>query len=79
MSGTGIAGAQDYEPAGSGGGRRCCACRQALGAGEGWAARAAPGGMLEACSRACAATPAFAGRLVLIPQQQEAEDERREG
>lgn len=67
MSGTGIAGAQDYQLA-----RKprpgCFVCGKAFEASH--TARAAPGrGVIEACSKECAAAPIFSGGFALVPRE----------
>lgn len=67
MSGTGIAGAQDYRPSGK---RtpKCFVCGTAFEASA--VARAAPGrGVIEACSKECAADPIFSGGFALVPRE----------
>lgn len=67
MTGTGIAGAQDYQTATK---RRpsCFVCGKEFEASA--AARAAPGrGVIEACSKVCAADPRFSGGFVLVPRE----------
>lgn len=67
MSGTGIAGAMDYQPRDWKPGV-CFCCGKPLVDNAGHSARAMPGfGVVQVCSAACAQAPAFAGKWELRP------------
>ena len=66
MSGTGIAGAIDYQPATDHQAVACAVCGKPIEEAPA-SVRVLPGRFGQACSRDCAATPMWRARLALRP------------